>query len=148
MVDILPPQYKILLTLLLESDGGEKFTNIQKKTNLSSATVGKWLKILQLMGIVEKSRDKYDITESGIEFLRTKFSEMTKLITAMGLSNTVELGTIPMDINLDITDEDYIISFKHYGDYGDIPVKVYLPKETKDEILKKLYEIIRRIEGE
>lgn len=146
--DILPPQYKILLSILQDENlTGKKFTDIKKETRLSSATIDKWLKIMIAMGLVVKIDGTYDITKSGADLLKSKLTEIMNVITDTGLAQTIELDTIISQIKLDKTKDEYILTFPHIGLYGEIPVKVTLVRDRR-ELINKLRTLIQQLESE
>ena len=142
-MSILPSQYKVLFSLL---DGPKGFNAIVRAAGLSSATVDKWLKILEKMGYVAKRGRQYEITSLGVESLRSALTEVTRKALDLGLVSEIELA-VTSDARIEYNErDDYVLYLTHYGEVGETKVKVSLG-DSRDDIIRCLKRLIIELGG-
>ena len=104
----------VLLTELVK--GPNTFNKIVESSKLSKPTVSKWLKILQLMGMVEKSNDVYTITKDGFNYLREIMTPIVGEMIRLGLVRNLYLYSTN-DFNVKLNSEGEVeITTTHVSD--------------------------------
>jgi hypothetical protein len=93
------------------------------------------------MGDIKKIDKKYSVTETGAGVLKNFFSGVVNLALDYGLVNGIKLATTP-EINVGKEGDDYYLSFKHYGEYDDVEVKVSLG-DNREDIVSNLEMLVK-----
>ena len=138
-MELLPSQYRILFSLLKRSKG---FNEIVKDTKLSPATVDKWLKILEKMDYLRKKGRRYEVTNLGVESLKTVLTGVTKKAIDLGLVTELSLAISTHDARIIREGDDYVLYVTHYGDNGETKVKISLG-DSKEDIISCLKRLMR-----
>ena len=121
-----------VLVALVEPRG---FKELVEAAGLSESTVGKWLKILQLMGLVERRDAVYALTGQGREYVRSVFTGLTGLAFELGLVREARLyATVE---GLVEADDGYDLVLYAYPHEEGEPARVVVNLDDLDE-LKKL----------
>ena len=138
---LLPSQYTILFSLLNKPKG---FNEIVKDTELSSATVDKWLKILEKMEYVKKKGKRYEITPLGVESLKTILTDITRKALDLGLVADITIAIITHDAKIVREGDDYVLHVTHYGDIGETRVRISLG-DSKEDIISCLRRLLEEL---
>ena len=136
--NVLVPAKIRILTALLEPSS---FTDVVQQTKLSPATVSKWLKLFQAMGLVGRSRKgMYYLTDEGLGFLRNAMTVIVEEALKKGLVTKITLAVIPDEAQIKREGKSYVIIMRHYGEYGATDVNIDLGDE--EGAIKKFLEKI------
>lgn len=144
-MEVLPPRTRIMVSLVR---GPKRFKEIVEATNLSPATVDKWLKVLKEMSYIVKKEGKYRLTDIGFDVLKVLLTRVTKMALKLGLVAEVELA-VTGDVRIEYDDYsgEYVMEMEHAGEVDGTRVKVYLG-DSKEEVAATLKGLIAELENQ
>jgi DNA-binding MarR family transcriptional regulator len=140
-LDLVKPQTQILLVLV---DRERRFKEIVKGTGLSEPTVSKWLKILSLMGFVEKKKNQYRITENGLKYLRQVFTDLVNKAFEYGLVEKVKIYP-SSDAEVIMDEGEVAIVIEAYPERDGEPARVIMSMGDKTNVREFIENISKRL---
>jgi len=139
-----------ILRVVAQDDGQEKtFTNIWKRTRLSTRTVSKWLKELQKGGLINQGqRREYIVTDQGRLFLKNP--QFRRLLQERDYSRNLTAYSLDIPIEDSIPNITIPTEFLAIGDFSSysLTAKSLFPRLTNPLIwgANIIHEIIEELE--
>lgn len=106
--------------------------DLQDRLNISRATSYRHCRLLEDLGVIEKSNGEYRLTDSGILLTDTLIRFEREATTALELNPILEaVRDVPVDIELEVFTDAVVTSAEHGDPYGPVARFVSLIEETE-----------------